>query len=906
MSGMGSLEGQLPRGDSDARYLQALLTEFNKLRDEIQNRSTAQHTLVNLNLTAGGALAGASFLAKFPLLVLLLPLVSSALGLLYFDHHTAILHIGGYIRSQLYPRLRSSFPEQRLPTYEDAVEAERRDLLSRIFMTVPFLVAFLLPGMLGLVYTSTSLAHQWFAISVWVLGLLMTLTIVVVWFEFAGLNRRSPEQFLHGVLRASRWAMARRPGGPPPPLTVNDLIRLKHGDVFLLCQRDGDVNTDTDPELGQGLYFRDTRFLDRLILRVEGRRLRTESWHISGSNQSAACLIGSWLMIQRERVLQGPVRETIAVRNLAPFARTVKLHIELAASFESIFHVRGFRSAVAGRPYNPTWEGESLLFRYDGADKHIRSIAARFTPAPEQPREGSGAVWRFQLGPWGTATGELVLQLKEQAAQGQPQEPVKQAPTRGSRPAVGTSNETFNRVLARCLEDLELLSSGGLDTRYFAAGLPWYGGLFGRDSIISSLQSLAFSPEIAAGTLRVLALNQGKSADPAREEEPGKVLHELRVDELTNIGILPHSPSYGTVDATPLFVVLLAEYVRWTGDVNLWHELQDNVERALKWIDEFGDRDGDGFTDYGGRANGAALTNQGWKDSGNSITHSDGSLVEPPVALVEVQGYVYRAKRDAAWLYRLDGQRERANHLEAEADRLRARFRVAYWAPSHPYLAVAIARGRRRAESITSNPGQALWGSIVDADQAQWVARRLVSRSMFSGWGIRTMATTEVAYDPGDYQCGAIWPHDNSVIMAGLHSYGFLREAERVFTAMFEASQRFPMYRLPELFPGHPRRRFRPPGLYQQTCSPQAWAAGAIPYMLATSLGLLPDATSRQLVLDRPDLPRWLTSVEVRGLRVGDSTLDLAWKRRGGITSVRVLGGDGKVEVVVRRKRSRE
>jgi glycogen debranching enzyme len=367
---------------------------------------------------------------------------------------------------------------------------------------------------------------------------------------------------------------------------------------------------------------------------------------------------------------------------------------------------------------------------------------------------------------------------------------------------------------------------------------------------------------------------------------------------MANLGEVPQTPYYGTVDATPLFLCLLAEYVRWTGDLALFRKLEKNVERALHWLDTIADHDGDGFVDYVSRSD-KGLANQGWKDSGNAIANADGSPAEPPVALVEVQGYVYRARLDMAWLYRLTDRPDKAESLEREAKALRKRFQGAYWLPDRRYLAVALQKNGRPAEAVSSNPGQALWSGIVNARHARAIASTLRSKRMFSGWGIRTMAEGEAAYNPLDYQVGAIWPHDNAMIAAGLKRYGYDDDSLLVLSAIYQAATRFSSYRLPEVFAGFDRGESPEPVRYPVACTPQAWAAGAIPYMLRTALGLEPDATEDTLRIVRPVLPDWLGEVSLHGLRVGKATVDLLFRRHGGETSVVVLEQHGPLHVLV-------
>jgi glycogen debranching enzyme len=686
---------------------------------------------------------------------------------------------------------------------------------------------------------------------------------------------------------------------PPRPvprrtanLTASDLLTNKLGELFLLCRPDGDI--DLAEGGGQGIYFRDTRFVERLHLRLGALALKLVEGVAISAERSLSRLRAGPFEIDRERTLGATIVESIAIRNRGGVPADTPVEIELTSTFDSIFHVRGLPPGRRGQLAEPRWDGDQLLAEYHGADGHVRATRARFSPAPES-RKGVVAGWRLRLLPGQRAVLRLELEIEEQVGGKSLRASSRKAGGSPDSTAVETDNPVFDAVLARALDDLRLLTMGGR-LPYICAGLPWYAALFGRDSITAALQTMAFRPELAAGTIRRLAADQGRRVDPWREEQPGKILHELRHDEMTNLGEVPYSPSYGTVDATPLFVILVAEHLRWTGDLASWRRHRPHVERALAWCDEFGHADGDGLLDYDARTADGRIRNEAWKDAGNGITERDGRLVEPPIAVVEVQGYLYRAWLQAAWLYRLEGEEARAAGLELRAAALRRRFRTAYWIPDRRYLAVAIGRDGR-ADSITSNAGQALWGGIVDPDHARAVARRLVGREMFSGWGVRTMGAAEAAYDPDDYQSGSIWPHDNSLIVAGLHRYGFAAEAEKVFTAIFEVAQQFPDGRLPEVFAGYPRRAGTRPIPYPETCSPQAWAAGAIPYMLTSCLGLEPDAPGGRLRVARPALPAFLGEVTLRGVRVGEATVDLRWRRRGEKTLVRVLDRQGRLRV---------
>ena len=420
---------------------------------------------------------------------------------------------------------------------------------------------------------------------------------------------------------------------------------------------------------------------------------------------------------------------------------------------------------------------------------------------------------------------------------------------------------SFNQAVAD-LRSLRIEQNTG--HYILAAGLPWFMTVFGRDSIISSIQTKLLDPELMVGTLHVLASLQAHEIDQFREAEPGKIIHELRKGELSELEEVPHSRYYGSVDATPLFLVLLWEAYQWTADLEMLRSLLPSAEAALRWIDEYGDLDGDGFVEYRRRTP-RGLRNQGWKDSGDSISFADGTLAEGAIALCEVQGYVHDAKCKMARVYRVLGDAARADQLDREAESLKQRFDEAFWMPQEGYYAVALDGRKRQVDSITSNPGHCLWSGIVPEEKAGLVVERLLSPDMFSGWGIRTMSTEMVRYNPGSYHNGSVWPHDNSIIAAGLAQYGFFREANQVATALTEAAVAFPSYRLPELFAGYPRREHSFPVSYPAANSPQAWASGAVIHLLETILGVIASGDRLLQEAPREGLTASLMGVRYRG-----------------------------------------
>jgi glycogen debranching enzyme len=691
---------------------------------------------------------------------------------------------------------------------------------------------------------------------------------------------------------------------------LGESLTTKSGGVFCLCAGNGDIDAGEAP--GHGLYFHDTRFLDRAVLRLGSEELAVLLSSALEDDRSVCELTNPDLElprgrtlpkerigIRRERRLGDRVVETIELRNFSQEKVTLPLELEFGSSFDSMFVVRGAHPGKRGTLHRPRWHQDQLVLRYDGADGRTRTATLRFDPPPSRGA-GGRAGYRITMEPSERTTIRIVASLTDEGPgtlETRPQQPSK-ARFAFSDVGIACDNDLFQRVIDRAFQDLRMLTTRERGETYFAAGVPWFVCLFGRDSIVTALETLAFDPVVARETLLLLARYQGRRHDEWRDEEPGKILHELRIGEEANLGEIPQTPYYGTVDATPLFICLLVQYVRWTGDLGLFRKLGHNVERALQWLEELADHDGDGFVDYISRSR-RGLANQGWKDSGNAIANEDGTPVEPPVALVEVQGYAYRARLDAAWLFRLAGDPERADTLERSAAELRTRFRRHFWVPRRRYLALALQRGGRPATAIASNPGQALWSGIVDAGHAAAVARMLMSDRMFSGWGVRTMAEGEPAFNPVDYQVGSVWPHDNAFIAAGLKRYGFVEEMLRIFAGLYDAATRFPSYRLPEVFAGFRRDDYPEPVRYPVACAPQAWSAAALPYMLQVALGLEPDATRGQLRVIRPALPEWIGELTLRNVRVGEASVDLRFRRQREATAVAVLERRGNLSLTV-------
>jgi glycogen debranching enzyme len=460
-----------------------------------------------------------------------------------------------------------------------------------------------------------------------------------------------------------------------------------------------------------------------------------------------------------------------------------------------------------------------------------------------------------------------------------------------------TSSELFDAALDRSITDLRVLwTENERDHSYIAAGVPWFDTLFGRDSVLAAMMSLAIKPELARDVLRCLARLQGTVTDDSSEEEPGKIVHETRRCETANTGEVIFGRYYGSIDSTPLFVLLAAEYYRWTADIGLMRELRPAIDAALGWMDRFGDLDGDGYLEYRKRAPGG-LDNQGWKDSWDAIMAEDGQLLKPPIALVEVHGYAYAAKQAIADVYEAMSETSRAEELRLEAAALRKRINSDFWLPED-YYGLALDADKNLARVLTSNAGQLLWSGAPTKAKARRQIGRLMLNDMYSGWGIRTLSSGERRYNPMGYHVGTIWPHDNALIAAGFKRYGAEAELNELATGLCDAAFSFPYYRLPELFSGAPRSAHHTPVPYPVACRPQAFAAAALPFLLTSILGLVADAPHRRLYVVRPRLPFWLDFVRLSGLRVGEVAVDLSYYRRGSRNLVEVIGRSAPLEVI--------
>jgi glycogen debranching enzyme len=690
---------------------------------------------------------------------------------------------------------------------------------------------------------------------------------------------------------------------------------LKQGDCFAVLDSHADIGAT--PGGPDGIFYCDTRYLARLEMLLNGNQPLLLGSNVRDDNSILTVdLTNPDIYLDQKLVqpkdllhvvrtlflLNGTAYQRLRMQNHGDRPFEVRLTLAFASDFADVFEVRGLRRARRGTTSAEVDETRVAL-SYLGLDGNRRRTTMLFEPAPEQ-LSSSVASYAFELQP--NESRSIYVTVKcERGIEGNVALPFRKrlreafqeykAASRG-RTAIISSNHIFNEVMCRSMADLTILTTDTPQGPYPYAGIPWYSTTFGRDGIITALQMLWCDSRIAKGVLQRLAAYQATDFDPLADAEPGKILHEMRGGEMAALREIPFGLYYGSADVTPLFVMLAGLYTEHTGDIETLRGLWPNVEAALGWIDGPGDLDRDGFVEYS-RTSESGLANQGWKDSYDAIFHADGSIAQGPIALCEVQGYVYAAKRLAASAARRLGKHALGDALDAQATKLAERFEAAFWCEDLGTYALALDGQKQPCRVHTSNAGQVLFSGIAAPERADAVMRDLMRPSFFSGWGIRTVAREEPRYNPMSYHNGSVWPHDNSLIAAGFARYGHKNAIDRVFKGLFDAATYMDLRRIPELYCGFQRGRERGPTLYPVACSPQAWSAGTPLLLLQSSLGLEFNPDRNEILLRKPRLPSFLEEVTLSNLRLGQSVVDLMLCRHGTEVSLQVLRNEGQIMV---------
>jgi glycogen debranching enzyme len=696
--------------------------------------------------------------------------------------------------------------------------------------------------------------------------------------------------------------------------TTVEKIALKHGAAFLVTDPRGDL-PDAEPEAG--LYWRGTRFLRTSNISLTDKPLLALSHFIA--NEQGSCRIDltnaplqvnseaisqNTIYVRRELKLRGKVLiETLAFTSFYQEPLTIALKLQFGADFADLLEVRGRTRKQRGELHPPQVSHDAVVLSYTGRDGITRETRLRFSPQPEQV-EPQAVFWNLALPPDQPVEVQIAVAFHMDGGEASAgyegeKDTDDTALLHENRPMIHTDNVSFNRLMTRSMYDLEMMCTWTPEGMYPYGGVPWYVCPFGRDALITSLEFLPWFPEVARGTLAFLAAHQGRKVDTFTEEEPGKILHEYRRGEMANCREIPFIPYYGTVDATPLFLITLAQYVRWTNDLAFLKQHWEHAQAAVRWMTAYGDADGDTFLEYR-KVSEAGLVSQGWKDSWDAISHQDGRLAQPPIALCEVQGYAYAAYQAMEYLARRVGNEDIATQSYTAAEHIRASFLERFWWPEEQVFYLALDGEKQPCKVVSSNAGQCLWTGIIPEDWAHALVARLMRADMYTGWGIRTLSEGAARYNPMSYHNGSVWPHDVALIGAGFARYGHTNEAGRLLQNVTDISQHYRDARLPELICGFHRPEGYGPTHYSSACVPQSWAAGAPFLLLSALLGLQPEAEYERLTIKRPFLPDWMPVLQLQHLRLGAHRLPLSFERlpSGSGTGV-ILLGDTEIDVHV-------
>ncbi|MBE0446666.1 MAG: amylo-alpha-1,6-glucosidase [Actinobacteria bacterium] len=696
-------------------------------------------------------------------------------------------------------------------------------------------------------------------------------------------------------------------------------VTISEGTSFIISNEVGDIS----PGKEAGLYSQDTRFLNRYEMFINavkpivltGRQVDYYSAVHYLTNPEMDDILPDSISISRKRFVGDGLHEDFDIINHGLSPVRMELHLEFDTDFADIFEVKAGRPPTKVAPeFFVDEENRIISFKHQSEDFY-RETRVVFGELPKFDKSKRAVSFNIKLEPgrrWHTCIDFLTLAAPEVirpkytcASFGMVSgyKPGYQADWIRKSAKLFTDYDALQHAYGQSLLDMVALRLKEPEFAkigiVLAAGIPWYVACFGRDSLITAYQTLPFIPDVAVGTLRKLARYQGLEVNPYNEEEPGKILHEIRWGRLATTGKIPHKRYYGTVDATPLFIILLSEVYKWTADRAMIEELKEPLLKALEWIDLYGDKDKDGYVEYK-RMSDRGIENQGWKDSWDSVRFADGRFPEPPIAMCEVQGYVYMAKLGAAELLDVLGEGKRADGLRSEAAELKKNFNRDFWMEGAGYFAEALDKDKNQIDAITSNPGHLLWSGIIDEGKADSVRDWLFSPDMFSGWGIRTMSSRMQAYNPISYHNGSIWPHDNSIIAMGLMNYGFYKEGLRVIDSILDAGQYFSYQRLPELFCGFDRKSSVVPIEYPTSSSPQAWASGASMLMLKAVLGMRAKADQKLLIL-KPRLPLEIYRIHLAGMRIGDSYISFEVLKERGEIELNITENPGSFKIKLER-----
>lgn len=713
-----------------------------------------------------------------------------------------------------------------------------------------------------------------------------------------------------------------------PIYPPNDRTRtLKHGDTFAVFNCHGDISLEE--QNFQGIFHKGTRFLSGQLLQIENIRPLLLSSTIKYENEllivdltnpnipdeEEIIVPGNTIHLFRSKFLwNGTCRERLRIGNFGLDSVDLKVSMSYEADFVDIFEVRGAKRSIWGEKFPPMLNSDSIIFNYRGVDSIVRSTTIKLDPLPDKIEDCSPS-YNIKLRPKEIQNFYITILCDSNSKHITKHKKIKPVKSisyerawkkskseleffEGLNCNISTSNEQFNNWLSRSYADLHMMLTRTKNGIYPYGGVPWFSTIFGRDGIITALQTLWINPEIGKGVLSNLVALQAKESDSIKEAQPGKIIHEKRDSEMAMIGDVPFKEYYGTIDATPLFVVLAGSYLEHTGDIAFIKSIWPNVEMALLWIDEHGDIDKDGFIEYLVNHSGG-LRNQGWKDSHDSVFHNNGEMAGGSIALCEVQGYVYMAKIKASNIARVLGFNKKADKLLDEAETLKIIFNKVFWQDDISTYALALDGDKKPCRVVTSNPGHCLYSGIANDKNAKKLVDTLMSEKMLTPWGIRTLSSSEVRYNPMSYHNGSVWPHDNSIIASGMANYGFKDATLAILSSLYDASVFFELHRLPELYCGFKMREAGGPTLYPGACSPQAWAVGSIFLLLNSCLGMKINGLKNQISFCSPVLPQFVYQLEIKNLRIANSKIDIKIQRYANDVGINILKKADSVSVLI-------